>query len=163
MKLPKFLWLFDVAGYVYQVYFLLMCTIWRGIVVIPNGFFRPPLSDGYWWWYLERPYAVPYERVVIGVDSIVGMMLRLIILLGILQTLGNKEYREMLGKKRIGVICGIGGVLCAAAFLYGKLFGEPFYLVLGVLPFEFLSLMMLVLLISLRRAVKRQEGGPAAS
>lgn len=134
-----------------QVYFVLTCTVWRGVIIIPNALFRPEITAEYWSWYLDEYSPGAGGTLAVGISWAADLQLPLIFLLTLVFIVKDRKFRQPSGRKWAAVVVVAALAALAAVVAYGKVAGQPFYLALGALRGEVLSLMVLALLVLTRR------------
>ena len=149
-----------------QVFLVLYCTLWRGVILPPVPWKCPPLGREYWFWLLDEYVPpVPSEDQLTSLYYNLAPLLRLLLIVGLVW-LFWRVYR----KSRRGLACFFG-MLAVSAIVFLLLvawlrqYGQPYYLYLDVASDTWLLaldvlILSLVPLLDARRHRKSVETPP---
>ena len=135
---------------VVQVFMLLSCTLWRGIILPPVPWKCPLLERDYWFWLLDEYVPpVPYEEQLTSLYYNLAPLLRVLLLAGLIW-LFWRIYR----KSRWGLLCFFGLLaVTGAAYLlliaWLRQYGQPFYLYMEVVSDSWLLAVDVLILLLL--------------
>lgn len=146
---------FSLSIGVCQVFFLLCCTLWRTMILVPSpsSLLVPPLTREYWFWFIDE-YAstVPYEDALVSFyTSLFRPLLSVVILGGLLWLLVRFRKQVTASKGVYAGILAAGVVLRLLLLWFTRTYGQPYFLFMDFLPVELYSLMTLAVFFLLRR------------
>lgn len=129
-----------------QVVTVLACTLWREVILVPDRWKGPPLTLEYLTWYLDE-YVSPidYESQLFSLYFPFAPLLGLLLVVGIVW-LFFRFYRKGPGQKAFFLSLLVVSFLGLGIFtLWGKVYGQPYYLWMDTVPLAVLSWDVLLL------------------
>lgn len=157
MKMTAWLkaFFFPLYAGLFQVLFLLSCTVYRDVILVPGPPWCPPVTKDYWFWLLdERLPAVPYEDQLLSFCFVLVPLSATLLLMGIFMLLarGRKQPHRAVAAMILaaGVLAGL------LVFWYNHTYAQPYYLFHYLSLTEILALDLLALWIFTRFAQRNR-------
>ena len=149
-----------IVALLFQLYFLLISTVFRDICIIPRSFFSPSVSTEHLEWFMNE-----YEPVLHGETQFVmlgtcinylvcGLLIGKLLSLFFAEDCGEDRIR--IGKKwTLGVLI-FGGAICAGYCVFNSIRGLPYQFYRDSIVPEVLSIMVMILY--KRRSLSYRKG-----
>ena len=143
---------FLVYAALYQVFYIVISTIFHGVIVLQTPPFAPPVTAEYWNWLLDEYVpVVPYEDTLVSICLGLRWISIVILSLGILSLL-LKPRMSRQGRIQSALVLPGGLLVYALVILYTRTFGQPYYLFMLMAPVEILSIVFLLMFLIVRRS-----------
>lgn len=154
MSKSKGIQFLEIAIIVFQIVFIFQIIFTYNIFVAANPFTNQ-ITEESWLWYNESMKNVSNEMLVLGIAGLSKILFQVTFLLGIINILTNKNYSDVIGKKKIILY------LVASIVLYGSVcwtvdFLDAHYrLYMNSISVEILTLLLWAYIWEINKSVMR--------
>ena len=154
-----------VAALLYQLFFLVICTVYHDLIIISDPLFRPP-SPEQWerFWQIYRDVDLPHS-VLVGSIGIFANFYGLIKFPWESVRI-TRKHAQGSGKKKCWAVIGLSLTLTLGLYISFRSSADPYYFHMSCIIPEGMSLMYLILFLWMRRAERlkavAQSDEPAA-
>lgn len=116
-----------------QVFLVLSCTLWRGVILLPVPWKCPPLGREYWFWLLDEYVPpVPYEDQLTSLYYNLAPLLRLLLIVGLVWLFWRVYRKSRRGLAWFFGLLALSAVVFLLLVAWLQQYGQPYYLYMDV-------------------------------
>lgn len=116
-----------------QVFLVLSCTLWRGIILHPVPWKCPPLERDYWFWLLDEYVPpVPYEDQLTSLYYNLAPLLRVLLIVGLVWLFWRVYRKSRRGLAWFFGLLALSAVVFLLLVAWLQQYGQPYYLYMDV-------------------------------